>query len=102
MRRVKRFGVYQTSKVAAIIMFFVALLFVIPFGLMSSLFAHTTGKPFFLGGFFLFIMPFLYGVMGFIMTAVSCAIYNLVSKWTGGIELELELVDDDPDTAGLK
>jgi len=35
MKRVKRFGVYQTSKVAAIIMFFIALIFMVPFGLIG-------------------------------------------------------------------
>lgn len=98
MKRVKRFGVYQTSKVAAIIMFFIALIFMIPFALIGGIVGglsgnHFPGFP--LGGGFLFIvMPFFYGIIGFIMTALSCLIYNLIAKWTGGIELEFETVDE--------
>jgi len=28
--------------------------------------------------------------MGFVMTAISCLVYNLIAGWTGGIELEFE------------
>jgi hypothetical protein len=98
MKRVKRFGVYQTSKVAAIIMFFIALIFMIPFGLIGGLIGGVAGNGFsgfpFGGGFFFIVMPFLYGIIGFIMTAISCLIYNLIAKWTGGIELEFDTVDE--------
>lgn len=42
------------------------------------------GMPFFM------MMPFMYGGMGFVMTAIGCAIYNLIAGWTGGIEVEVE------------
>lgn len=95
MKRVKSFGDYQTSKVAAIIMFCVSLLFIIPLAFISS-FMGSMGFPGFPfgGGLFFLIMPFLYGIMGFVMTAISCLIYNLISKWTGGIEVEIETVDE--------
>jgi hypothetical protein len=32
------------------------------------------------------LMPVIYGVMGFI----GAAVYNLVARWIGGIELEVE------------
>jgi hypothetical protein len=35
-------------------------------------------------------LPILYGVMGFIFTAIACAIYNFVAGFVGGIEVELE------------
>jgi hypothetical protein len=54
---------------------------------------YLPGFPF-AGGFFLIVMPFFYGIIGFIMTAISCLIYNLIAKWTGGIELEFETEDD--------
>jgi len=34
--------------------------------------------------------------MGFITTAISCLVYNMVAKWTGGIEIEIELADNNP------
>lgn len=35
-------------------------------------------------------MPVIYGVMGFILGIIGAAIYNLVARWIGGIEVEVE------------
>ena len=35
-------------------------------------------------------MPVIYGVMGFIFAIIRAAIYNLVARWIGGIEVEVE------------
>jgi len=34
------------------------------------------------------IMPIFYGVIGFVMTLISAALYNVASKITGGVEIE--------------
>ena len=52
-------------------------------GLSSAL---TAGVMF---GFGLF-MPVFYGVMGFIFGIISAALYNLIARWIGGIEVEVE------------
>src|SRR5437764_398656 len=39
---------------------------------------------------FAIFFPVFYGGLGFLMGALSAWAYNLVSKWTGGIELELQ------------
>lgn len=31
----------------------------------------------------------LYGIVGWILTAVVCLLYNLVARWTGGIEVQV-------------
>lgn len=36
------------------------------------------------------IMPFLYAIGGFIIGLIMGGMYNLVSKWIGGIEVEVE------------
>jgi hypothetical protein len=98
MKRVKRIGVFQTSKVVAIIMFFISLIFMIPFVLIGSLIGEMLGDfiPgfYFGGGLFFIFIPFSYGIFGFISTAISCLIYNLIAKWTGGIELEFDVVEE--------
>jgi len=92
-KRIRRFSVLQTSWVAAVILFCVMLIFMLPMGLIFSMMGKSGlmpgGFPGF-GGAFFFILPFLYGIMGFVMTAISCLIYNLIAGWTGGIELEFE------------
>lgn len=99
MKRVKKLGVYQTSKVAAVIFFLLSLVIILPVSLIANTFNHMgpnqgfPGFPF--GGTIFFILlPLLYALFGFITTAISCVVYNLVAKWTGGIELEFETMDE--------
>ena len=44
----------------------------------------------------LFVMPIGYGILGFIVGLIAAAIYNLVAKFTGGIEFELKDVPSPP------
>jgi len=34
------------------------------------------------------ILPIVYGIFGFIGGLIYAALYNLVAKWTGGLEIE--------------
>ena len=36
------------------------------------------------------LIPVIYGAMGFILGVISAANYNLVARWIGGIEVEVE------------
>lgn len=97
-RRIRRFSVLQTSWVAAIILFCVMLIFMIPMGLIFSIMGKSGLMPGNFPGFggaIFFVLPFFYGIVGFVMTAISCLIYNLIAGWTGGIELEFEPSDED-------
>jgi hypothetical protein len=44
----------------------------------------------------LFVMPVGYGILGFIVGLIAAALYNLVAKFTGGIEFELKDVPAPP------
>ena len=35
------------------------------------------------------LLPITYGVSGFVMGAITAFLYNHVSKWIGGLEVEL-------------
>ncbi len=96
MKRIKKFGVIQTAKVVALIYFFVSLVFILPFFLLMSAVSgfNDAGGPFALfGGAFALVVPFFYAAVVFVTTAIGCLIYNLVSGWTGGIEVEIEGLD---------
>jgi hypothetical protein len=57
-------------------------LIAVPFIILAALFSH--------GGFgavFAIFLPIIYGVGGFIAGIISALVYNLVAKWTGGLEL---------------
>jgi hypothetical protein len=36
------------------------------------------------------VLPIVYGLLGFVSALVGAALYNLVARVTGGVELELE------------
>jgi hypothetical protein len=84
-QQIRRFGVGQTAKVVGVLYALMGLVFV-PIFLMGSMFSPN--KPAFGAGFAL-LLPILYGVLGFIFTAIACAIYNFVAGLVGGIEVEL-------------
>lgn len=85
-QRVRRFGIVQTAKVAGALYTLLGVV-LIPVVLVVAMFspkehAYGTGVA--------IALPILYGVSGFIFTAIGCAIYNFVAGFVGGIEVELE------------
>ena len=36
------------------------------------------------------IFPIMYGVMGFVGGVIVAALYNLIARWIGGLEFEVE------------
>jgi hypothetical protein len=85
-QRIRKFGVLQTAKVVAVLYALMGLVFV-PVFLIVSMYSPDKGGP---GTGFALLMPILYGVLGFVLTAISCAIYNIVAGLVGGIEVELD------------
>ena len=67
-------------------------LVVVPFLLLGLTFSQVGGKPQptdLVGFGFVLLLPVLYGIAGFIFGMLGAAIYNLVAKWTGGLEFEV-------------
>jgi hypothetical protein len=85
-QQIRRFGIGQTAKVIAVLYALMGLIFVPFFLFAAALAPKETG----FGTGFALALPILYGVLGFIFTAIACAIYNFVAGFVGGIEVELE------------
>ncbi|HUF30853.1 MAG TPA: DUF3566 domain-containing protein [Gemmatimonadaceae bacterium] len=85
-QQIRRFGIGQTAKVVGALYGFMGLIFV-PFFLIGAAMAPDE-MGFGMGLAILF--PILYAVIGFIFTAIACAIYNFVARFVGGIEVEME------------
>ncbi len=85
-QQIRRFGIGQTAKVVAALYTLLGLVFV-PVFLVAAMFSP---KETAFGTGLAVALPVLYGVMGFIFTAIACAIYNFVAGFVGGIEVELE------------
>lgn len=91
MIRVKKFGVLQTAKVAAIIYALVSLVIIMPFAMIGTMLSEEFFPEFAdLGVAAIIMIPVMYGIIGFIFTAISCLVYNLIASFTGGIEIEME------------
>ena len=88
--QVTRVSVLQTSKIIAILYALFGLLLV-PVGCMVLALGAEDSTYTLLGVFYL-LGPVLYGVLGFVFTAIGIWIYNLVAGRIGGIEFELKEV----------
>lgn len=93
-RRIKRFEPLQLGKMLGILYGIMGLLIMPVFLLMSVVSRQLppeqrAGMMMFGVGFAL-AAPVIYAVMGFIFGALGALIYNLVAKWIGGIEVEVE------------
>ena len=94
MKRIKRFGVLQTAKIVSLMYFILIAVIMIPIGIISTLVSGLFGSTFpAFGGAMFFILPFVYGAVIFVMTALGCLVYNFVAQWTGGIEVEVEITE---------
>lgn len=84
-QQVARFSPHQNGKVFAILMAVSSLVFVVPFMVFASMVSPRGSGPSFL---VILLFPLIYLVMGYVMVAVGCAIYNFMFRYIGGIEFE--------------
>jgi len=84
-QRIRRFGVGQTAKVMGVLYGLMGLVFA-PILILASKFG---GDDVGFGVGLAIALPVIYGVAGFVFSALACWIYNLVAGWTGGVEVEL-------------
>jgi hypothetical protein len=90
-KRLQRIAPLQLGIVLATFYGALALIFV-PFIILFSLFgADSQSDTGFLAGGVLFVIliPLLYAAGGFVVGIIAAAVYNLIAKWTGGIEFTL-------------
>jgi hypothetical protein len=96
-RRLKRIAPLQLGKMLALLYGIMGLIFVPFFLLIGTLTpnmpADQRAGMMFMSGGFAILAPLLYAIMGFIFGVIGALIYNLVAKWAGGIEFEVEHLD---------
>jgi hypothetical protein len=78
--------IYGVMAVVVVIPFFLIML------VAGAAGAHARGQavPAIFSGIFILFLPILYAVAGFIGGILLAFIYNLVAKWTGGVEFTTE------------
>ncbi|MDQ6625407.1 MAG: DUF3566 domain-containing protein [Verrucomicrobiota bacterium] len=103
LRRIKRISPLQAGKMLGVLHACMGLIFVPFFALMGLLGAvaqnaqhaqQSGGPPAAVFGGMMFgfalLMPVFYGIMGFVGGIIGAAVYNLIARWIGGIEVEVE------------
>ena len=97
MFRVRRFSVINTANTVALMYFAGFLIVFVPIVLLLSVASVTitTGSgqqqtmdlgP---GLVLVLLVPILYGLVGWVATALFCLLYNLVARFTGGIGVDV-------------
>jgi len=89
-KHITRIAPFQLGKVFAV---FYAL-FSIPFALIMGIGASFAPSSQHVPVALIVALPIFYVVFGFLFTAVAAWLYNLVAKWTGGVEYETEDMPD--------
>jgi len=97
MKKLKKIGVLSLAKFQGLLMAILGLfLGLMAFGMQylylgdSSVDVPEAQIAAAFGPVAIILFPVAYGIMGFVMGAVGAALYNLISKLIGGIEIEIK------------
>ena len=94
MRTITSVGVLSVAKIMGAINAVMGLV-LLPFFLLAGLIGSMTGghdNPLGAIGSLIFSLfaPVFYGVLGFVFGAIGGFLYNLMAKWLGGIEVQVQ------------
>lgn len=92
-KQIRRFSPHQTAKVFAVLMALSVMPFIALMGLLASLGPtrlDANGNPVEFPLSLLFIFPVLYLVLGYISVTFGCWLYNVLYRFIGGIEIEVD------------
>ena len=93
-RRVAKIRVLKTALISALTFFFISLIVFVPMLIITGIpGGFPGGMGFGKAALPLVIMPILYPIMGFLMTALWCWLYNVIALRIGGIEFEDEVIE---------
>jgi len=93
---VKRIGPLSFAKISGMLYGLMGLIFgacISLFSLLGGALApgRGSGAPALLfGAAAIVVFPILYGLLGFVMSLIGAALYNLVAGWVGGVELDVQ------------
>ena len=89
MYRLKSVDVSSVARISGAVHFGIGLIFS-PLFLLAELASFArSGTISALYGVFLLLVPFFYGLMGFLFGAMMSVLYNFSAKKLGGIEVEI-------------
>ena len=90
-KQIARLSPHQNGKVVGILSAVLILFFVVPVFFMIHFFGaplDNAGNAMAFPPLMLLLFPLLYLIIGYIATAIACAVYNLLARFIGGFEFE--------------
>ena len=93
MSKVKRLGVLSVANIFGILYAIFGIfagLFIAIFSILVPAFEGGDIFPYGLGFLSIIVFPIFYGALGWIGGIISAALYNLVARWIGSIQVEIE------------
>jgi len=94
MAKIKKIGVKSLAKILgvtyAVMGFIGGLFFTIMFVFNGTDGFDVKSMAFILGIGAPIFLPIFYGILGFLAGLVTAWLYNLMARWVGGVELEIE------------
>lgn len=91
--QIARFSPHQNAKVLAVLMAVGSLFFAVPMFIAFSFMpsgVDARGNPVAPPSPFLTLLfPLFYLVVGYVMVAIACWLYNFIAQYVGGIEYEV-------------
>ncbi len=89
-KQVTRISILQSSKIMTalyVLMGFIYTLIAIPMIIFGNAQLRIVGMVY-------FFMPIVMGIIGFIGFVIFAALYNLLARWLGGVEVEVKNTDE--------
>jgi hypothetical protein len=93
MAKLKNIRVLSLAKLQAVVMAFVGLIVGIVYSFGGAIYEAYTGtlnSGTALAFFALIGMPILFAVFGYVTGIIGACLYNVTSKWFGGIDINIQ------------
>ncbi len=87
--KIKKIEPLRAGYILGVVYALLSLFVIVPITLISQIF-----NPNSMGIIMVIILPIIYGILGFLGGLIMSALYNLVSKWIGGLEIETEEIQE--------
>ncbi len=96
MYRIRRFGIIRTANVVALMYAIVIAIIFVPIAIIVAVAGTGSGASGLgavgaVGVLILGVLALIaYTIVGWIFTAIACAVYNISARWIGGIEVHVD------------
>lgn len=84
-----RISILQSSKIMTALYVLMGCIYT-PIGIGMMVFGNPVMKKI---GFFYTLGPIFMGIFGFVFFVIFAAVYNVLAKWLGGVEVEIKSID---------